>query len=108
MTFILLTGAGFSRNWGGPLASDIFSSLLADKDIDAHTRDLLFNSRGAFEQVLADLQLSGDPEDKRRHDALITAVVGIFNGMNQTFMQMPFEFENPPQVSYSLQSFLSR
>jgi len=34
MTFILLTGAGFSYNWGGPLASDVFSALLADKDND--------------------------------------------------------------------------
>jgi hypothetical protein len=29
MTFLLLTGAGFSYNWGGPLASDVFSALLA-------------------------------------------------------------------------------
>jgi hypothetical protein len=108
MTFILLPGAGFSRNWGGPLASDIFSSLLSDTGIDEHTRNLLFDSRGAFEQVLADLQLSTDPEDKKRHDALITAVAGIFNGMNNTFMHMKFEFEDPPQVPYSLQSFLSR
>jgi hypothetical protein len=108
MTFILLTGAGFSRNWGGPLASDVFSSLLSDNDLDEYTRNLLFDSGGAFEQVLADLQLSKDLDDKKRHDALITAVVGIFNGMNNDFMQMQFEFENPPQVPYSLQSFLSR
>jgi hypothetical protein len=108
MTFILLTGAGFSYNWGGPLASDLFSSLLADKDIDEHTRNLLFDSRGAFEQVLAELQLSKDPADHKRHDALITAVVEIFNGMNQTFLQVPFEFEKPPEVPYSLTTFLSR
>jgi hypothetical protein len=44
MTFLLLIGAGFSYNWGGPLASNIFSSLLADKDLDDRTRDLLFDS----------------------------------------------------------------
>jgi hypothetical protein len=60
-----------------------------------------------FERVLADLQLSPDPADKKRYDALVTAVVGLFNGMNQTFMHLPFEFESPPQVAYSLQSFLS-
>jgi hypothetical protein len=69
---------------------------------------LLFDSRGAFEQVLADLQASKDPRDEKRHAVPITAVVGIFNGMNNTFMQIPFEFENPPQAPYSLASFLSR
>lgn len=108
MTFILLTGAGFSYNWGGPLASEVFSSLLADKDIDEPTRGRLFAAPGGFEQVLAELQLSTDPDDKKRHDALITAVVGIFNGMNNTFMHTKFEFENPPSVQHSVTSFLSR
>jgi hypothetical protein len=108
MTFLLLTGAGFSYNWGGPLASDVFSALLADKDLDDHTRDLLFDSGGAFETVLADLQLSTDPTDQKRHDALITAVAGIFHGMNNTFMHVQFEFENPPSVQHSMTSFLSR
>jgi len=106
MTFILLTGAGFSYNWGGLLASEVFSALLADKDIDEATRDRLFAD--GFEQVLADLQLSTAPDDQRRHSALLTAVVGIFNGMNNGFMNMKFEFEEPPQVPYSLQSFLSQ
>ena len=35
MTNLLLTGAGFSYNWGGPLASDVFAKLLGDKDLDA-------------------------------------------------------------------------
>jgi hypothetical protein len=108
MTFILLTGAGFSYNWGGPLASDVFSTLLADRSLDTHTRDLLFDSGGAFEKVLADLQVSTDPADQKRHDALITAVAGIFNGMNNTFMHVPFEFENPPSVQHSMAAFLSR
>jgi len=108
MTFLLLTGAGFSYNWGGPLASDVFSALLADKDLDEHTRDLLFDSSGAFEKVLADLHLSTDPDDQRRHEALITAVAGIFYGMNNTFMHVQFEFENPPSVQHSMASFLSR
>jgi hypothetical protein len=108
MTFTLLTGAGFSYNWGGPLASDVFGALLGDKDMDQHTRDLLFDSGGAFEKVMADLQISTDPTDQKRHETLITAVAGIFNGMNNTFMHMQFEFENPPSVQHSMASFLSR
>src|SRR5689334_12659516 len=38
MTFLLLTGAGFSHNWGGPLASEVFSQVLSDNDIDEHNR----------------------------------------------------------------------
>src|SRR5579871_4933104 len=106
MTFILLTGAAFSYNWGGPLASDVFSALLADTSLDTHTRDLLFDSGGAFEKVLADLHVSADPDDQKRHDALITALAEIFNGMNNTFMHVPFEFENPPSVQHSMAAFL--
>lgn len=108
MTFILLTGAGFSSNWGGPLASELFNTIIGDQDIDDRTRDLLFDSRGSFEMVLADLQASTDTEDKKRHDALITSVVGIFNGMNQTFMQTQFELEKPPSYEHTLARFLSR
>jgi hypothetical protein len=108
VTYVLLTGAGFSHNWGGPLASEVFSAILGDLDIDEDTRDLPFASDGAFETVLADLQASADLEDKKRYDALITSVVGIFNGMNNTFMQMQFEFEKPPSLQHSLAAFLSR
>jgi len=66
MTYILLTGAGFSSNWGGPLAGDVFNGLLSDRDIDDHTRELLFGAHGGggFERVLADLQLSTEPRTK--------------------------------------------
>jgi len=108
MTFMLLTGAGFSRNWGAPLASQVFSSVLSDRDIDGETRGKLIASGGAFEAVLAELQVSTDREDQRCYEALITSVVGIFNGMNQSFMQTQFEFENPPSVHHSVAAFLSR
>ena len=108
MTFILLTGAGFTRNWGGPLAGDVFKGLLADPGVDRQTKSLLVSARGNFESVLADLQQSSDPQDDKRHGGLITAVVGLFNGLNGTLMRQRFEFENPPDVAYSLQSFLSR
>lgn len=108
MTFMLLTVAGFSHNWGAPLASQVFSSVLSDRDIDGETRERLIVSGGAFEGVMADFQISCDPEDQKRYEALLTSVVGIFNGMNQSFMQTQFEFENPPSVQHSMAAFLSR
>jgi hypothetical protein len=109
-TFILLTGAGFSRNWGGMLAGEVFENLLSDKGLDKQTRDMLFEAQeaGGFEDVLAALETSRSSDDKKRYDALVTAVVGLFNGMGQSFMQMKFEFQNPPDTRYSVYSFLNR
>ena len=56
MTPILLTGAGFSHNWGGWLASEAFEYLLGCTEIDQGTRQLLWASRdegGGFEDTLA-------------------------------------------------------
>jgi hypothetical protein len=53
MTFIILTGAGFSRNWGGWLASEAFEYLLGCPELSADLRDLLWKSRtggGGFEE----------------------------------------------------------
>jgi hypothetical protein len=59
MTFILLTGAGFSRNWGGWLSSQTFEYLLGSPELDDDLRALLWRSKeacGGFEDALAELQ----------------------------------------------------
>lgn len=59
MTHILLTGAGFSRNWGGWLASEAFEFLLSVTQGDNELRNLLWREHGAhfgFEDILAKLQ----------------------------------------------------
>jgi hypothetical protein len=50
---VLLTGAGWSRNWGGQLASEVWSSLIGHPRIGANAslRDLLL-SEPAFEVAL--------------------------------------------------------
>ena len=60
MPHILLTGAGFSKNWGGWLAKDAFEYLLGCP-IDASIRSLLLRYRqnGGFEKALDDLQAKG-------------------------------------------------
>jgi hypothetical protein len=49
MTHLLLLGAGFSSNWGGPLASDVFDWLLPRPEIsgDAYLKQMLWNDRNA-------------------------------------------------------------
>jgi hypothetical protein len=95
MTHILLTGAGFSRNWGGWLASEAFEYLLGCTEIDQETRNLLWRSKergGGFEDTLADLANAIDAQGKKRYDDLTAALVGMFNAMTQGFMQRQLDF----------------
>jgi SIR2-like domain len=109
MTHILLTGSGFSKNWGGLVASEFFSRLLSE-DLDTRTRELLFKARtsGGFEAVMQQLQGAGgnSPEDQKRLHDFTTAVIGIFNGMNNQFLRTSFEFQN--EVRYMVRAFLER
>jgi hypothetical protein len=111
MTHILLTGAGFSFNWGGLLANDMFSRLLGSTLLDDTLRQMLWRNRansGGFEDVLATLQNALDADGKRRYDILTSELVGLFNGMGLAFTQREFEFRNPPDTRYSVASFLPR
>ncbi|MBV8754019.1 MAG: hypothetical protein JO328_14250 [Hyphomicrobiales bacterium] len=112
MTHILLTGAGFTHNWGGMLADGVFSYLLGCDELDEETRGLLWRERnngGGFEEVLAVLQLAADAASKKRHHDLTSALAGMFNGMGLAFMQQSeFEFRRPPDTRNSLNAFLQR
>ena len=56
MANVLLLGAGFSKNWGAPLAAEVFHSLIADREVRAAPgiRDLSFQHQriGGFEGAL--------------------------------------------------------
>jgi hypothetical protein len=107
LTHILLTGAGFSYNWGGMLASEVFSYLIGCEEIDHELWSLLWRDRN-FEDVLVALQSATDDDGKGRYQLLVSVLAGMFNGMGQAFMQREFEFKNPPDTRYSLASFLMR
>jgi hypothetical protein len=111
MTHILLTGAGFSRNWGGWLAGEVFNHLMSCK-LDDDTRDLLIRHRatGGFENALSELQqrmaLNPTDENKERVHALTSELYGMFNLMSQEFLRGQFEFQN--DVAYMVRPFLNR
>lgn len=95
---ILLLGAGFSRNWGGPLASEMFDSLLGEPEVehDAELRRVLWEHKdaGGFESALAkvqdDLRLNpGAPDLKRRLDAFQAAIHRIFAALDRGFAARP-------------------
>ena len=113
----LLLGAGFSRNWGGWVASEAFEYLLGCPEIigDARLHDLLWKHQleGGFEDALAELQ-DGNisyAHPSWDHAQLIqfqNAVGRMFDDMNRGFYDRD-SLEFPPMDSDRLVSkFLTR
>ena len=102
---ILLLGAGFSRNWGGWLASEAFEYLLGCPQIDDGLRALLLQHKDkGFEAALEALQSRG-PQDKglqKFEDALRS----MFEAMNRGFQAV--RFESHESILYTVGYFLRR
>ena len=83
---ILLLGAGFSRNWGGWLAPEVFEYVLGSPHVDEPLRSLLLSTgKRDFEVALDDLQQhvarTGTPDS--RLDNLLRAIDEMFSEMNR-------------------------
>lgn len=102
---ILLLGAGFSRNWGGWLASEAFEYLLGCPEVD---KNLLWKHkrRGGFEAALAELQDSRAGNPDPRLAPLQAAVLRMFVDMNAAYSKAQFEFEKGGE--YQVAKFLTR
>ena len=112
MPHILLLGAGFSRNWGGLLASEVFNALLAAPEIqsDPQLRNILWNNQqaGGFENALAVLQQAHLRRGARNHQQLLRfqqAVLNVFQAMNQSFLDRP-DIEFQQHQARMLRTFL--
>jgi hypothetical protein len=113
MAHVLLLGAGFSRNWGGWLASEAFEYLLGCPQVDAEIRDLLwsYKRKGGFEEALAHVQ----DEYARRRDTLTEqrltrlqdAISQMFTDMDKAFATI-MNFEPQNDIAYMVRSFLVR
>jgi hypothetical protein len=115
MQNILLLGAGFSRNWGGWLASEAFEYLLGIDNLDAQTRKVLWDNkdRGGFEDALAILQNEsiqrGSNDAAQRLQAMQDAISQMFRDMDKAFAAIPFEPQNQPKfLEFTVASFLVR
>ena len=105
MSHILLLGAGFSRNWGAPLASEVTGSLLGELHDDAEMARRLRS--GPFEDAFAGFQRPrGDDADAKRLRRLQDAVTTLFSRMNAALATTTFEFDN--DLAYSIKKFLER
>jgi hypothetical protein len=95
MQNILLLGAGFSKNWGGPLASEVFYSILADKEIqnNEELKKLLWENRNNFENAIANLQekfIKAPNENRGQLVAIMGSISRMFSRMNEMFSRQQF------------------
>jgi hypothetical protein len=98
MRYLLLTGAGFSRNWGGWLADEAFEYLLGCAEVTPFIREQLWKSKGlnlGFEDTLRELRdLHANSEDGRYLQelrAFETMLEGMFHTMRIGFSNTAFE-----------------
>jgi hypothetical protein len=110
MPHYLLTGAGFSRNWGGWLANEAFEYLLGAPEIDDYFRNILWEAKlrgegfeGALSMVQDAYASSKSGESKQRLDRFTQAVIGMFNAMQAAFDKLDYRGSQ-----LRLQLFLSR
>ncbi len=113
MTNILLLGAGFSRNWGGWLANEVFDYLLGCPEITANSalRRALWRSKdqGGFEQTLALLQSDASFSPSERAAAaqpFEAALVRTFSDMNAGLLGLA-DLEFPTAHPWKVGQFLA-
>ena len=114
MKHILLLGAGFSRNWGGLLADEVFDYLIGQDEVaqDGYLKSLLWNHRttGGFENALAEVQAAFATDPAKYAPSLQrlqAAVSDVFERMNKAFFDAPtMEFQQ--HIEKMLQTFLVR
>jgi hypothetical protein len=89
----------------------VFTRVLS-APLDEVTRNLLFKyrSQGGFEAVMSMLQTEykarpTDETGRRLHD-FTSAILGIFNGMNNAMLSQQFELNN--DIAFSVRAFLER
>ena len=115
MNLVLLLGAGFSRNWGGPLASEMYGRIIGRNQIRERPelRQVLqsYLYRGGFEAALGQLQdehyRQGSTESLARLEKFQAAIAEVFSDFDEALSSRPdFEFQTDPR--YMLRTFMSR
>ncbi|MQA18433.1 hypothetical protein [Rugamonas rivuli] len=106
MAHYILTGAGFSRNWGGWLANEVFEYLLGCQEVadSAPLRTLLWRHQriNGFESALAEVQRAYVLNPNEHLDALRglqAAIERMFSHMNQHLFTRAWEFHQDRERS---------
>jgi SIR2-like domain len=119
VTHILLTGAGFSRNWGGWLADEAFEYLLGCNEATPFIRQQLWKGKGrslGFEDALRELRVlyasHQDDTHQKELKAFEEMLEGMFHAMAIGFANVEFEpGQNPSRLGpqpFPVRDFLCR
>jgi SIR2-like domain len=105
---MLLLGAGFSKNWGGRLAKEVWADVFTSKAVQVRerVRQALLKER-SFEAVMEDV-LTGKTYDSEDRKAIIDAVTGTFRRMDELYSQNMITVTSRRINYYTLISFLSK
>ena len=104
----LLLGAGFTRNWGGWLASEVDEYLLGLSSLNDVVRTQLLDCRaiGGFEKALANLRVNSNTIMEAK--SLENALAKMFESMDRSFSNQNFKFEWSNDIKESVSRFLCR
>jgi hypothetical protein len=104
MSHFLLIGAGFTRNWGGPLSDEVTGSLLGDLHDDVELAAAL--RRGPFEDAFKGFQRpAGSAKISESQRRFQDAVINLFTRLNLTLLEVAFEFTR--EQRFSMKDFLA-
>ena len=101
---VLLTGAGWSRNWGGLLASEVWEALIGHQLVQSNQRlHSLLLEEPSFEVALGRMHVSPFTREDRQH---------LEQGLLEAFMSIDREISRPdhePWINiYKVQEMLFR
>jgi hypothetical protein len=105
---VLLLGAGFSHNFGIPLASDIWNEIFTRKtgQTDRIRKVMLENQDCDFEQVYSEI-VNGDYTEEEK-ECIHNAIRDTFKGIDETIRNWTNNAVSPNALNiYALQNFLS-
>jgi SIR2-like domain len=79
---VLLTGAGWTRNWGGKLATEVWQDLIGSRSVQSNSRlrELLLREP-SFEEALG--QTLGDSFTDAARETFQQALLDVFVGMDR-------------------------
>jgi hypothetical protein len=107
MNAVLLTGAGFSYNWGGRLAREMNTAIALRLQHDHNLADLLHRNPN-FEEALTELQnewaISCRLDAQESLKRLEVAIVEEFDEMNRNLARATFNFS--ASIEFTLPEFL--
>jgi len=105
---ILLTGAGFTKNFGAPLAGEMWELIFNHREVQRHQclRELMltdFDYESIYYQVL------DEPYSEQEKDSLLSAVSEAYAALDTIVRQWKFRSDAPFPVNiYRLRRFILR